>query len=136
MNDQGLFNKGFYLLMTLRAIILGCPGAGKGTQTKSILKHYPEIKAASSGDLLRKEIYLKTQIGQSIQASMSKGNLVSSDIIIPLIFKNIDLNSSFILDGFPRTILQAKYLDKYLETIQKPLNIVINLDVPHNSFFN
>ena len=122
--------------MTLRAIILGCPGAGKGTQTKRILEKYPEIKAASSGDLLRKEIYLKTQIGQSIQASMSKGNLVSSDIIIPLIFKNLDLNSSFILDGFPRTILQAKYLDKYLETIQKPLNIVINLDVPHNSFFN
>ena len=98
----------------MRMLLLGCPGAGKGTQTTRILAKYPKLKQLASGDLLRQEILQTTEIGLKVQKMIKEGHLVSDDIITPIMLSRIPLDVEFLLDGFPRTVHQAKSLDEYM----------------------
>ncbi|QCI18440.1 adenylate kinase [Buchnera aphidicola (Aphis nasturtii)] len=96
----------------MHIILLGAPGTGKGTQSKFIAKKY-KIPQISTGDILREHIELKDAIGKKILNILKNGELVSDDIVCNLIYKKINQKNctkGFLLDGFPRTITQAKYI--------------------------
>lgn len=112
----------------MRIILLGAPGAGKGTQAEFICQHL-NIPRISTGDMLRAAVAANTQIGQSVKTLMAEGNLVPEQIVIDLINERIsapDCVKGFLLDGFPRTLLQAQVL----EQSGIPFNAVINIQVP------
>ncbi|KAJ3033629.1 hypothetical protein HDV00_006004 [Rhizophlyctis rosea] len=110
---------------------MGCPGSGKGTQTKRITANFG-FTTVSTGDLLRKNINEGTPIGKEVESIISKGDLVSDDVVIRLVEQELERleGKDWMLDGFPRTVEQAKQLDRILEKARTPLDIVINLDVP------
>ena len=115
----------------MRLILLGPPGAGKGTQADLIAQEY-HIPKLSTGDMLRAEAASGSELGQKLQAVMSRGALVSDDIMIELIRARIakpDCANGFILDGFPRTVAQAEALDVMLSAIKQPLDAVVELKV-------
>ena len=115
----------------MRLILLGPPGAGKGTQADLVAARYA-IPKLSTGDMLRAEVASGSELGKELQVVMSNGALVSDDIMIALIRARIvreDCATGFILDGFPRTVGQAQALDEMLAEISCPLNIVIELAV-------
>ena len=113
-------------------IMLGAPGTGKGT-VASILQEKLGIKQVSTGDIFRKNIKEKTEVGIVAEKYISKGNLVPDDITIELVKERLneaDLQNGAILDGFPRTIKQAEELDKILASKGKKVDKVINLITP------
>ncbi|KAI8916139.1 adenylate kinase-domain-containing protein [Gorgonomyces haynaldii] len=119
----------------LRGLIKGVPGSGKGTQTIRIRQQFPQILTLSSGDLLRQSIHEKSTIGKQVQEYISKGDLVPDHLITEMMvsqIRHIPETQSWILDGYPRTLQQAKDLDHYLSVMECNLNFVINLDVPWN----
>ncbi len=94
----------------MRVILLGAPGAGKGTQAKFICQHF-NIPQISTGDMLRAEVQSGTKMGEQVKSIMNEGKLVPDDLIIMMISERIqqpDCKNGFLLDGFPRTITQAK----------------------------
>ena len=112
-------------------IFLAPPAAGKGTLSEMLTEkyHYGHI---STGDLLREEIKNKTEIGKQAESLMKEGKFVSDDVIINLIKNRItkdDCKNGYILDGFPRTIVQAEKYDELLEEIGKDLGVVIYIDI-------
>ena len=115
----------------MNIIIFGPPGAGKGTQSKFIVNKY-NLYQLSTGDLLRKEIKDKTELGFKITSIMNSGELVSNEIVSNLIEKFIS-NETFkhkiIFDGYPRTLLQAKNLDYLLNKYEQKIDIVLKLSV-------
>ncbi|KAJ3154480.1 SAM domain and HD [Geranomyces michiganensis] len=115
----------------LHALIMGSPGAGKGTQTKRIAQRFA-IETVSSGDLLRQSIMDGTPYGLQAQKIIEDGGLVPDNLVVELIMFELDkLNGkNWMLDGFPRTRAQAETLETHLETLGHPLDLVINLDVP------
>jgi adenylate kinase len=122
-------------LKPIRALILGPPGSGKGTQTSRLLRDFPELSAVSSGDLLRDNIREGTEIGKEADSIIKSGGLVPDKTMISLITKELkdrqwlNTNSSWILDGFPRTVKQAPPLDDVLKD-KASLNLVLQLKVP------
>jgi adenylate kinase len=111
----------------MNLIILGAPGSGKGTQTTR-LKAKLNIPAISTGDIFRKEIKEETELGKRIKKYLDSGQLVPDEIVIDVIKERIkqpDCKNGFILDGFPRTLEQAKALDKIVK-----IDACINLSVP------
>eukprot|EP00792_Barthelona_sp_PAP020_P011358 TRINITY_DN5280_c0_g1_i1.p1 TRINITY_DN5280_c0_g1~~TRINITY_DN5280_c0_g1_i1.p1 ORF type:complete len:215 (+),score=35.64 TRINITY_DN5280_c0_g1_i1:131-775(+) len=115
----------------MRLILLGPPGAGKGTQAASIVEKY-NVPHISTGDIFRKNIKEGTELGTKAQEYMNKGELVPDSLVVALVedrLKEDDAKQGFLLDGFPRTIAQAEALDKALEAMDTALDTVINIKV-------
>src|ERR1051325_9194752 len=122
-------------------VLVGPPGAGKGTQSKRIMEHYgvPQI---STGDLLRDHVAQGTELGRTAKAVMARGELVSDDLVCNMVRERLllpDTQRGYILDGFPRTAAQAGWLDALLEHElfdnthpTRAWPIVIRLDVDYN----
>ncbi len=115
----------------MNLILLGPPGAGKGTQAQMIVDRYciPQI---STGDILRKAVKEETPLGKKAKAFMDQGQLVPDEVVIGIIDERLrasDCNPGFILDGFPRTIPQAEALQPILTKIGKSIDHVINIEV-------
>jgi adenylate kinase len=106
----------------MRLVLLGAPGSGKGTQAK-LLKDEFNIPHISTGDLLRAAVAAKTELGLAAKIVMDKGHLVSDEIVLGMLKERLtedDARSGFILDGFPRNLVQADMLDTLLNEINMP----------------
>jgi adenylate kinase len=115
----------------MNIILLGPPGAGKGTQAKILEKAYGIVQL-STGDMLRSSVASKSKLGQQAKAVMDSGDLMPDDIMTQIISQRIeqtDCVNGFILDGFPRTTEQAKTLETMLEDSDKVLDFVIEIVV-------
>ena len=116
----------------MKIIMLGAPGAGKGTQAKKIATKY-EIPHISTGDIFRANIKNQTELGVKAKEFMDKGLLVPDELVVDLVADRIehdDCSNGFVLDGFPRTIPQAISLDKALESKGETMDFAINVNVP------
>jgi adenylate kinase len=115
----------------MNLILLGPPGAGKGTQAQMIVERY-HIPQISTGDILRAAVKDRTSLGEQAGTFMEKGRLVPDEVVIGIIDERLrapDCNAGFILDGFPRTTLQAEALQVILDKIGKSVDHVINIEV-------
>lgn len=111
----------------MNLVLLGPPGAGKGTQAKVLSKDLG-IPHISTGDMLRDALSKEMPLGKKAKEYMSKGELVPDELVIDIVkerLSNSDVKNGFILDGFPRTLLQAKMLDATLKNIKKKLDAVL-----------
>lgn len=118
--------------MPLDVLLLGVQGSGKGTQAKRLSSEY-DIAHLSTGDMLRKAIAEGTELGRRVKPILEAGDLVPDDLMIELIRGRIqspETADGFILDGFPRTMAQADALDAMLAEIDRPLSVVLELQVP------
>ncbi len=116
-------------------ILLGAPGAGKGTQAVRLVETF-KLPQISTGDMLREERRLGTDLGKKAGEFMDKGALVPDEVLIALIAKRLeqkDAQGGFILDGFPRTLGQAEALDKMLADKSRTIDRVIAIEVPASS---
>jgi adenylate kinase len=116
----------------MNLILLGPPGAGKGTQGHRLSERYniPEI---STGDILRAAVYKGTPLGQEAKSYMDRGALVPDKVMIGIVRERLaqdDTERGFILDGFPRTVAQAEALARLAEEQQRPIEHVISIEVP------
>ena len=115
----------------LRTILLGPPGAGKGTQAVRIVEKYG-IPHISTGDIFRDNIKRQTELGKKAQEYMNKGELVPDDLVIEIATDRLlrdDCKKGFLLDGFPRTVYQAEKLDEFMQAHGGKIDHVINLEV-------
>ena len=114
----------------MRVVLLGAPGAGKGTQCKRIVDKYGLLHL-SSGDILRQERAAETELGRKAQSYMDSGGLVPDEVIVEMMAGAISKSpqSGFVLDGFPRTVEQAVGLDKLLALTGKKIDVVVNLKI-------
>ncbi len=114
----------------MKLILLGPPGAGKGTQCKRIIDKYGVVHL-SSGDILRGERKANSELGQKAQGYMDSGALVPDDLIIDMMIAAIKkAPSGYVLDGFPRTVVQGEGLDAALEKAGEKIDAIVNLQVP------
>lgn len=114
----------------MRLVLLGAPGSGKGTQC-ALIKNKFDIVQVSTGDLFRDNVKNNTPLGLQAKKFMDAGQLVPNEIVQNMLASKLDElgDKSFMLDGFPRTLAQAEFLDDYLARNNKPLNTVIFFDV-------
>ena len=116
----------------MKIIMLGAPGAGKGTQAKQIAAKY-EIPDISTGDIFRANIKEGTELGKKAKTFMDQGLLVPDELVVELVADRIvkdDCKNGFVLDGFPRTIPQAEALDAALAKMGEKMDYAIDVDVP------
>lgn len=116
----------------MKIVLLGPPGAGKGTQAKSISNRY-SIPHISTGDIFRKNISENTPLGIEAKSFMDNGQLVPDEVTINMVkerLKEDDCRSGYLLDGFPRTVSQAEALESFLQERNESLNTALLIDVP------
>ncbi|MGN0382836.1 MAG: adenylate kinase [Eubacterium sp.] len=116
----------------MKIIMLGAPGAGKGTQAKMIADKY-HVPHISTGDIFRANIKNGTELGNKAKSYMDKGLLVPDELVVDLVidrFKEEDCKNGYVLDGFPRTIPQAEALDAALAKLGEKVDYAINVEVP------
>ena len=116
----------------VRLIFLGPPGAGKGTQAQVVAqaRHIPHI---STGEILRSAVAEQTELGQKAQTYMDQGELVPDQLMLDLVEERLnqaDAQSGWVLDGFPRTVAQARFLESLLGSLQQTCDHVVNFEVP------
>lgn len=122
----------------MKIIMLGAPGAGKGTQAKKIAAKY-EIPHISTGDIFRANIKNGTELGKKAKTYMDQGLLVPDELTVDLVIDRLsqdDCGKGYILDGFPRTIPQAQALDAALEKRGEKMDYAIDVDVPDENIIN
>lgn len=122
----------------MKLMLLGAPGAGKGTVAKLLNKIDGSVQI-STGDILRGEVKAGSDLGKQAEAYMKAGDLVPDSLIMDMMEKRLqedDCKKGFLLDGFPRTIPQAEALDKLLDKLGIELDMVINIDVPRDVIFD
>jgi len=123
----------------LNIIICGAPGSGKGTQSDLIVEKYT-LKHLSTGDLLRKEIAEKSELGKTAESFISQGNLVPDAMIIDILSKQVENqaedSNGIILDGFPRTVAQAEALEVMMKKLDKEISVLIDLKVDENELID
>ena len=123
--------------MPLNVLLLGPQGAGKGTQAKRVSAEYG-IPHVASGEILREEMAAGTELGNRVKDVYDRGDLVSDDLMIELIrarLEHPDTEPGFVLDGFPRTSVQAEALDSILADIGRTFNVAFALQVPDEIAF-
>lgn len=122
----------------MKIIMLGAPGAGKGTQAKKIAEKYG-IPHISTGDIFRANIKNGTELGKKAKTYMDKGELVPDELVVDLVVDRVaqdDAKGGYVLDGFPRTIPQAEALDAALAKIGEKMDYAINVEVPDENIIN
>lgn len=122
----------------MKIIMLGAPGAGKGTQAKQIADKY-QIPHISTGDIFRANIKEGTELGTKAKTYMDQGLLVPDELVVELVADRIvkdDCKNGFVLDGFPRTIPQAEALDAALAKMGEKMDYAIDVDVPDENIVN
>lgn len=122
----------------MKIIMLGAPGAGKGTQAKMIADKY-DIPHISTGDIFRANIKNNTELGAKAKGYMDKGLLVPDELVVDLVidrFKADDCKKGYVLDGFPRTIPQAEALNNALVAIGEEIDYAIDVSVPDENIIN
>lgn len=122
----------------MKIIMLGAPGAGKGTQAKKIAAKY-EIPHISTGDIFRANIKEGTELGKKAKTYMDQGLLVPDELVVDLVVDRVnqeDCKNGYVLDGFPRTIPQAEALDKALAELGQKMDYAIDVDVPDENIVN
>ncbi len=122
----------------MKIIMLGAPGAGKGTQAKRIAEKY-SIPHISTGDIFRANIDGGTELGKKAKTYMDKGELVPDALVVDLVIdrvKEADCANGYVLDGFPRTIPQAEALTNALKTLGDAVDFAINVEVPDENIIN
>lgn len=122
----------------MKIIMLGAPGAGKGTQAKKIAEKY-NIPHISTGDIFRANIKEGTELGKKAKTYMDQGLLVPDELVVDLVVDRVaqeDANNGYVLDGFPRTIPQAEALDAALEKIGEKVDFAVNVEVPDENIIN
>ena len=128
--ENGRLRKG--MVITMKIIMLGAPGAGKGTQAKMIAEKY-DIPHVSTGDIFRANIKNGTELGMEAKKYMDQGKLVPDELTVKILLDRVaqaDCANGYVLDGFPRTIPQAEVLDKALCELNDAIDFAINVDVP------
>lgn len=116
----------------MKIVMLGAPGAGKGTQAKMIAEKYG-IPHVSTGDIFRANIKNKTELGAEAKKYMDQGLLVPDELTVKILLDRVaraDCRNGYVLDGFPRTIPQAEVLDQALEKISDQIDFAVNVSVP------
>ncbi len=119
----------------MRAVLMGPPGAGKGTQAQ-VLAQGAGVPQVATGDILRRAREEGTALGRSAQSYMDKGELVPDEVMVGIIEERLrqpDAKAGFLLDGFPRTVPQAEALDRLLLQLAMPLEAVLLLEVPEDA---
>lgn len=118
----------------INSILIGPPGAGKGTQAQKLIDRY-NVCQLSTGDMLREAVRNQTEIGKQAESVMKSGGFVSDEIVVNLVNENLDkpeCKNGFLLDGFPRTIVQAEKLDVLLENRNQKLDAVVEFKIDDN----
>ena len=118
--------------LALNVVMLGPPGAGKGTQAERLARRY-QLPKISTGDILREAVHSRTPLGCIAKATMDAGNLVGDDVMIGIVEERLrrdDARRGFVLDGFPRTVVQATALDQMVDG-RGPL-VVLDIVVPED----
>lgn len=121
----------------MRIVLIGPPGAGKGTQAERLMETY-KMAHLSTGDMLRAARDARTEVGKKAERYMAAGELVPDDIVVGVIDDRLlepDCENGYLLDGFPRTIAQAEALDSMLGQRKTPLDAVVELQVPEEELF-
>ena len=112
-------------------VLMGPPGAGKGTLAKQLTTNYPNLTHISTGDMFREAIKEGTDLGKLAKSYLDSGNLVPDEVTIGLVKERLskpDCENGFLLDGFPRTLGQAQALKELSKEINRPVQVVVNLD--------
>ncbi|MCR4740200.1 MAG: adenylate kinase [Lachnospiraceae bacterium] len=122
----------------MKVIMLGAPGAGKGTQAKRIASEYG-IPHISTGDIFRANIKENTPLGMEAKSYMDKGQLVPDELTVRILLDRVakdDCKNGYVLDGYPRTIPQAEVLDEAVAKFNEKIDYAINVDVPDENIIN
>jgi adenylate kinase len=122
----------------MKIIMLGAPGAGKGTQAKKIAEKY-QIPHISTGDIFRANIKNGTELGKKAKTYMDQGLLVPDELVVDLVVDRVgqeDCTKGYVLDGFPRTIPQAEALDKALAELGQKMDFAVDVEVPDENIIN
>jgi adenylate kinase len=112
----------------VRVLILGPQGSGKGTQA-ALIAAADDVPHVATGDILRAAVANGSELGRRVRPILDRGDLVPDDLMVDLIRERLESENGFVLDGFPRTVPQAEALDAMLEEIEKPLDVVLLLEV-------